>query len=128
MWRLRQTRGAKFFLCLLVLSLLVPAGILADDCSAEAEADLEHKVPDGDSVHLQFSVDVSTQSDCAKILYDLVIEEMLPNGHTKKIRKPNVITLHDDSVSASIRHTMPSSHEMLSYEAKIVSCQPCEDV
>ena len=71
---------------------------------------------------------VSTQADCGKILYDLVIEEMLPNGHTKKIRKPNVITLHNDSVRASLRHEMPTSHELLSYEAKIVSCQPCEDV
>ena len=128
MWRLQETRGAKMVLCLLVSGLIVPAGILADDCYADASARLEHTSHDGDVTHLQFKVEVSTQADCGKILYDLVIEEQLPNGQTKKIRKPNVITLHNDSIESLIRHQMPGSHELLSYEAKIVSCEPCEDV
>ena len=31
------------------------------------------------------------------------------------------------SVDAVIRHEMPASHRMLSYEAKVVRCQPCEE-
>ena len=56
------------------------------------------------------------------------IEEMLPNGHTKKIRHPVSITLHNDSVQSSIRHKMPDSHSLVSYEAKVISCEVCEDV
>ena len=39
-------------------------------------------------LRLEFKVDVSTQADCGKILDDLVIEEQLPNGQTKRIRQP----------------------------------------
>jgi len=127
MCRLYGSRGAIVVICFLLLALLIPAASLADDCSAEAAARLEHTSHDGDVTHLQFKVEVSTRADCGKILFDLVIEEQLPNGQTKKIRKPNVITLHSDSVESLIRHKMPGSHSMVSYEAKIVSCTPCED-
>jgi hypothetical protein len=128
MSRLPESRNLKLVSCLLLLALVVPFASIADDCSAEANARLEHTNRDGDVTHLQFKVDVSTQADCGKILWDLVIEEQLPNGQTKKIRKPFVITLHSGSVQSSVRHEMPGSHSMVSYEAKIVSCGPCEDV
>ena len=128
MSRLFASRKASVVHCLLVLALAVPAGSMADDCSAEANARLEHTNRDGDITHLQFKVDVSTQANCGKILWDLVIEEQLPNGQTKKIRKPFLITLHDGSVQSSVRHEMPGSHSLVSYEAKIVSCGPCQDV
>ena len=128
MSRLPESRTLKLVSCLLLLALAVPVASIADECSAEAEARLEHSNRDGDITHLQFKVDVSTQADCGKILWDLVIEEQLPNGQTKKIRKPFVITLHNGSVQSSVRHEMPGSHSLVSYEAKIVSCGPCEDV
>ena len=128
MSRLHGSRNATVVLCFLALCLAVPAGSMADDCQADAEARLEHTDRGGDTTHLEFKVTVSTQADCGKILFDLVIEEQLPNGQTKRIRKPNMITLHNGSVQSVIRHEMPGSHSMVSYEAKIVSCQPCEDV
>jgi len=128
MSRLPESRTLKLVSCLLLLALAVPVASIADECSAEAEARLEHSDRDGDITHLQFKVDVSTQADCGKILWDLVIEEQLPNGQTKKIRKPFVITLHNGSVQSSVRHEMPGSHSLVSYEAKIVSCGSCEDV
>ena len=127
MSRLPGSRSATVVLCFLVLVLAVPAGSVADDCQADAEVRLEHTERGDDVTHFEFKVNVSTQADCGKILYDLVIEEQLPNGQTKKIRKPNLITLHNGSVESVIRHEMPGSHSMVSYEAKIVSCKPCED-
>jgi hypothetical protein len=128
MSRLPESRNSRLVICLLLLALAVPVGSIADDCSAEANARLERTDRDGDVTHLQFKVEVSTQADCGKILWDLVIEEQLPNGQTKRIRKPFVITLHDGSVESLVRHEMPGSHSMVSYEAKIVLCGPCEDV
>jgi len=125
MQRLQPARATSLALCVIVAFLLSPVAILADDCDAEVSARLEHTEKGMNRTKLQFRVEISSRSDCAKILYDLIIEEQLPNGQTKKIRKPTVQTLSDGSVSSVQRHEMPASHDLVSYEAKIVSCQPC---
>ena len=99
MSRLPESRNLKFVICLLLLALVVPIASIADDCSAEANARLERTERDSETTHLQFEVEISTQAECGKILWDLVIEEQMPNGQTKRIRKPFLITLHDGSVN-----------------------------
>jgi hypothetical protein len=109
-----------------VASLLAPAAILAGDCDVDVSAQLEHKEKNMDTTRLEFRVEIESRSDCAKILYDLIIEEQLPNGQTKKIRKPTVQKLGNDSISSVHRHEMPASHDLVGYEAKVVSCEPCD--
>jgi len=128
MSRPNMSRNAKLFSCLLLLALAVPAGSLADDCEASTEARLEETSPDGEIVRMTFWVGLTTPEDCAKILVDLIIEEQLPNGQTKKVRKPNLLTLQEGSLESHQRYEMPRTHELLSYESKIVSCTPCAEV
>ena len=95
------------------------------NCDAFAQATLETSEQD-QTTHLQFSVEISTSESCAKIEYDLVLDELLPNGQTKKERLPRFVKLNDGSLSEMVRHQIPSSFELRSSEAKIVSCVKCE--
>ena len=111
----------------LVISLLclTATTVAQEECDATVEADLESTNEGMEVTNFQFRVDVRVDNDCAQVEYDLIIEELLPNGHTKKIRKPGFAKLNDGSFSALIEHRMSSELEMLGYEAKIVKCQPC---
>jgi len=108
-----------------VLLLASASGFAQEsNCDAFAQATLDtHE--QGEVKHLQFSVEVSTSESCAKIDYDLVLDVLLPNGQTKKERLPRVVKLDDGNLSEIVRHEIPASFELRSYEAKIVSCVKC---
>jgi hypothetical protein len=109
-----------------VVLLVSAAGFAQEsDCDAFAQATLETSEKD-QMTHLQFSVEVSTSESCAKIEYDLVLDVLLPNGQTKKERLPRFVKLNDGSLTETVRHQMPSSFKLRSYEAKVVSCVKCE--
>jgi hypothetical protein len=108
-----------------VLLLASAAGFAQEsDCDAFAQATLETS-EQGEVTHLQFSVEVSTSESCAKIEYDLILDELLPNGQTKKERLPRFVKLNDGSLSEVVQHQIPSSFEIRSHEAKVVSCVKC---
>jgi hypothetical protein len=109
-----------------VLLLATAAGFAQEsNCDAFAQATLDTD-EQGGVKHLQFTVEVSTSENCAKIEYDLVIDELLPNGQTKKERLPRFVKLDDGSLTEMVRHEIPASFELRSYEAKVVSCVKCE--
>jgi len=109
-----------------LLVLASTAGFAQEsNCDAFAQATLDTN-EQGEVQHLQFSVEVSTSESCAKIEYDLVIDVLLPNGQTKKERLPRFVKLNDGSLTEMVRHEMPSSFELRSYEAKVVSCVKCD--
>ena len=109
-----------------VLLLATAAGFAQEsNCDAFAQATLDTD-EQGGVKHLQFTVEVSTSENCAKIEYDLVIDELLPNGQTKKERLPRFVKLNDGSLTEMVRHEIPASFELRSYEAKVVSCVKCE--
>lgn len=95
------------------------------NCDAFAQATLETKEQDK-VTELQFTVEVSSSESCAKIEYDLILDILLPNGQTKKERLPRSVKLDDGSLSEVVRHPIPSSFELRSYEAKVVSCVKCD--
>jgi len=111
--------GMAFTVALLCLA--APA-VVSDECTAEVSATLEHQ---GDS-RLQFSVEVSTSESCARIEYDLVVEEQMPNGQAKRIRQTRFVKLDDGSLTELVEHRLAQGHRMLSYEARFVSCQGCD--
>ena len=94
------------------------------DCDAFAQATLDTN-EQAEVTRLEFTVEVSTSESCAKIEYDLVLDVLLPNGQTKKERLPRVVKLDDGNLSEIVRHEIPASFELRSYEAKIVSCVKC---
>ena len=109
-----------------VLLLASAAGFAQEsNCDAFAQATLDTN-EQGEVKHLQFTVEVSTSESCAKIEYDLVLDELLPNGQTKKERLPRFVKLNDGSLTEMVRHEMPSTFELRSYEAKVVSCVKCD--
>ena len=123
---LRSYRSTILVLAgLLLAGLLSTTGLAQDgDCDAFAEATLDTS-RQGEVTKLQFSVEVSTSESCAQIEYDLILEELLPNGHTKKERIPRFVKLNDGWLTEIVDHEIPTSLELLNHEAKVVSCQKC---
>jgi hypothetical protein len=110
----------------LVTLTLGPAVIEAEsDCTATVQVSLAHEDHGDDVKHYQFEASISTSEDCAQIEWDLVIEELMPSGQTKKVRIPRRVKLDDGSLDEMVRYNMPASFEMLSYEGKIVECLKC---
>jgi hypothetical protein len=110
----------------LILSLFAAPAVLPQaDCDAYVNATLETSEQDN-VTRLQFDVEVSTTESCARIEYDLILNEQLPNGQTKKERISRLVKLNDGSLDEVVRHEIASSTRLLDHEAKIVSCQKCE--
>ena len=109
----------------LVVSLLAAPSLLSqEDCTAYVNATLERS-EQGEITQLEFDVEVSTSENCARIEYDIILDELLPNGQTKKERIPRFVKLNDGGYDEVVEHKIASSIQLLSHEAKIVSCQKC---
>ncbi len=122
---MNNTRTPALFLVLVLGLLAAPAALSQEDCEAFVDATLDTN-EEGEVTHLQFSVEVSTSESCAHIEYDLILEELLPNGQTKKERIPRFVKLNDGSLNEMVRHEIQSSLQLLNHEAKVVSCQKCD--
>lgn len=109
-----------------VLSLVSsPSGLAQDGgCEASVQATLDTD-EEGNLQTLSFHCEVSTTENCAKIEYDLILDELLPNGQTKKERLPRLVKLNDGAYEEIVKHQIPASVELSNYEAKIVSCVRC---
>ena len=82
----------------LAMCLFFAAGAVAEEeCDATVEAQLESTDEGTEVTKYQFRVDIRVDDDCAEVEYDLIIEELLPNGHIKKVRKPGFAKLNDGS-------------------------------
>ncbi len=125
---MRSSRLFKVLsICGVVAVAFIGAGsTIAEECDASAEATLGTQEEGLNVVMLEFGVEVDVQNDCAHVEFDLVVEELMPNGQTKKIRIPRTVKLNDGSSTMVVEHRMPSSHSLQSYEARIVQCQLCE--
>ena len=89
--------------------LLLGAGIAAaeDGCDAYLDATLSTDEVGGAGEKLQFAVDVSTEAECAKIVFDLVLEVQLPNGHANRVRLERQVKLSDGGETSLVRYTLP---------------------
>jgi len=120
-----RTRAYQVVGCVLLGLLISTVGWADSNCSASALAKLARENVEDDFTDLQFDVEVSTGERCAKIVYDLVIEEQLPNGHANQIRIPREVKLDDGSLQEMVRHRLAPRHRLLEYEARIHTCEPC---
>jgi hypothetical protein len=112
---------------LAALSLVGSQAALArGDCRADVSVDLMHEAPSGDVTHYQFHVEIGTDESCAEIEYDLILEKQIPNGQTKRVRKPGLAKLKDGRYTAQVRYSMSSDMKLLDYEARIHSCRACD--
>lgn len=104
----------------------IPAGLAQDECDASVDVDESLNNVSGDVRHLQFEARVHVDEDCAQVLYDVVVEELMPNGQTKNVRIPRTVKLNDGSLVEMVEHAMPADFDMLSYDGRIVECKPCD--
>ncbi|MDX1388603.1 MAG: hypothetical protein R3344_05410 [Acidobacteriota bacterium] len=124
--KLGRIRGLMVVVALATLCvMLAPSGRTQEGCDADVEADLKYTHEGSDVDMYEFQVEVTVNEDCAQVHYDLVIEELLPNGQTKKVRKARFAKLNDGSFNEVVEHKMSADLEMLGFEAKIVSCEIC---
>ncbi len=105
--------------------LATPAEAQQGNCQATVRAELTRAEPAGDVVRQSFHVEVSSEESCAEIQLDLVLHEIEPNGNGNRVRIPLEETLHDGQLTMEVKHEMPASNRLDSYEAKIFSCSRC---
>ena len=126
MHELRKGFGAAA--CIVGLCLFAAPLGAQSECSAELDAQLIHEEKGMETTHLQFEVEVFyDEGDCVTVHYDLILELLLPDGQVKRVRKPRQVKINDQqSESELIEHRMSSSLSLRSFEAKVVSCDPCD--
>jgi len=102
-----------------------PDGLAQDDgCEASVQATVGTEVQ-GDVKMLSFDVEVSTSESCAEIEYDLILDELLPNGQTKKERIARSVKLNDGAYDEIVKHEIQASLQLSGHAARIVSCKRC---
>ena len=106
-----------------LLAAAVPA--FAEECQSTIEVRLESEQSQAGSTHLQFGVDVRTREECAKIIYDLILEIQLADGQVQKVRKMREVKLNDGGLTEMVRHEMPYGARVVNYETKLVKCETC---
>lgn len=121
-------RGPLIAGCAALILLGAVSATAQEDCNARLDATLDHDETGIEGEKLQFAVDVSTQAECAHIVFDLVLEVQLPNGHANRVRLERQVKLNDGGETSMVRYTLHEGHRMLSYHTKLVSCTPCDSM
>ena len=121
-----RKRVTRAFMLVAEASLLwLAPGALADDCSATVDGSLAREEPDGDITRLVFKVDIGTQSNCAEIKYDVILEIRQGDGKIEKKKLGRYVKLHDGSISEKVNHKLGSGQSLVSWEVKLDSCTRC---
>ena len=112
---------------ILGLALLTPAVTLAeDDCGATLSVRIGNYQDSNEATEYQFDVEIGITSNCAVVIFDVVIETRSPGGEKKIDRQPGRIKLHDQQqMHPIIRYRKPLDDDLLSYEARLVRCESC---
>lgn len=95
-------------------------------CTGEIQASLDREERDADKVRAHFVVEVRTEVACARVTYDLIVQELLPNLQWKSVRKTGRLETHKGTAKQKVEHVMGSGLRLLGHEAEIVSCVPCD--
>jgi len=110
-----------------IAAMLVPAVLLAAvECRATVRGEYRGKETLGDIVEHTFLVDISSDADCGKVYFDLVITERLFNGEeitlTKRDwRKAN----RGGTVAYKVTHRTAKDSDLVRWEFKAARCVVC---
>jgi hypothetical protein len=119
-------------LTLVALCLSVaPAGMADDEfppreCKPDFQVELENRTESDEVVRLDFRVDLTTAESCAEVGYDLIVEELLPNGQWKSYRLRRHVAARDGVASQVVEHTMSTDLKLLGHRVLLVECRLCE--
>ena len=84
-----------------------------------------YRCRDSEQTRLHFTVDVTSETVCASVTYDLIIQERLPNLQWKSVRKTGHVKVRHGKGRQQVVHVMSAELGVLGHETRIVSCEPC---
>jgi hypothetical protein len=111
--------------CLALATVSAPDAAVFPECEAEFETTLTGEEQHDAFTKLQFSIEVTTAEPCAEIAFDLIIEVQLPNGQTKRVRKPQHVKLSDGKETCLVEHSISHDLKLLEYETQLIDCKKC---
>lgn len=121
---LRKT-VALLVLCPLLFSVLGAKKV--GDCDARVRATLEGRNKEGDRTKVEFSVEVTSETNCADVVYDVVVEQRTPDNLIHRVRIPRQARLSQGRFSEVVKHEVAPGHAYLSHKAKVVECWRCRN-
>jgi hypothetical protein len=119
-------------LTLVALCLAVAPAATADDefppreCKPDFEVELKSRTESDEVVRLEFRVDLTTAEPCADVGYDLIVEELLPNGQWKSYRLRRQVGARDGVASQVVEHKMSPDLKLLGHRVLLVECRLCD--
>jgi len=118
--------GAALTGLMLVAGLILATPALG--CEATFDTTLLRSEYDGPSnkTHVQFNVDVSTEAACADISYELVVEVLKDDGTLDRHPLPRELKIYDGTDHALIEFEYEGDNSLNAYEARQLSCEPCD--
>ena len=124
-------RISKWWILWLVCSCFAPLAVAHDDfvesdCDADIEVELVDRSETDETIRLEYEVDMTSDAACAEVRYDLVVNELLPNGQWKSFRRSRSAALRNRSFSETVVHTMASDLKLLGHRVVLASCVRCE--
>ena len=124
-------RISKLWILWLACFCLAPVAIAHDDfvesdCNAEMEVKLANRTEAEGTIRLEYEIDVTSDADCAEIRYDLVVNELLPNGQWKSFRRSRSVALRNGTFSDRVVHRMSADLKLLGHRVVVASCLRCD--
>jgi hypothetical protein len=96
-----------------------------EQCKSDVRVDYVGADDFGDGKKLHFEVEIGSPATCARVEYDLVIEQREPNNQVHRVRLTRVTRVRDGELTQLVDHVVRPGYEMLDYEIRAVSCVPC---
>jgi len=118
--------AAALFVLGLLLLVGSPWPAAAADCNPVFDARLDTQEPEDGMTNLQFKVKISGPEDCVRVIYDLVIEIVAPNGQVQLVRKMRDFELTGEEATDIVRHQVVAGSQVTSQTAKLVDCISCD--
>jgi len=115
---------AIFMFLLLLAGQAAPAA--EQGCVAEITAELQDQQRTDEGIRLMFTVELTSDQECASATYDLILVELLPNGQWKSVRKSRQIELRDGKANDRVEHAMAPDLRLLEHDARVIECTRCK--
>jgi len=98
----------------------------APRCEASVHAELSHVEHKGLVTTYTYTVDVATLAPCATAHFALYSTARISKTKLKVFTTRGEVRLRNGSISKILKYDMPNGHEMVRWEVKATTCEPCE--
>jgi hypothetical protein len=98
----------------------------APRCEASVHAELSHVERKELVTTYTYTVDVATLAPCATAHFALYSTERISKTKVKVFTTRGEVRLRNGSISKILKYDMPNGHEMVRWEVKATTCEPCE--